>query len=380
LIHNKVKILFLIDELTIGGTEKQLMLLADSLPTSRFEPVIGVLRETDFSRGLRLSTPIVNFNWAGLPLIKNIDLIGKIKRYIDANNIDILQTQFNESEVYGTLAAKITSVKPIVIATRRNLYQWLKDDPLGFHAGKLLLRWSRAVISNSYSAQAACLRLENVPKEKIIVIPNAVAVEKFNTLSCREARDQCGLNPDDVIIGVVGNWREVKGIDIFLQAAAKVRNAIPAAKFMLVGSGPQEAELRALAENLGITDNVVFWGPTDNAPLVMAAFDIAVQPSRSESFSNVLVEYMAAAKPIVATNVGDAEFILDGGSCGRLVEPGSPEELADAIVALHQNKDTAMAMAMKGRQRVEENWSTVSIIEQYVTLYENLVGSSPLSG
>lgn len=370
-VHRKIRILFLIDELQVGGTERQLIFLAESLPRDRFEPVIGVLRETEFSRGLRIKTPIVNFNWSGFPLLKNISLIGKLKNYLKNNNIDMLQTQFIESEIYGFLAAILSAERPVLIATRRNLYHWINDDPLRFQIGKRLVRFAQAVLANSYCARDACVRLENVPAEKITVIPNGVDVESFKSRSRQDARGKYGIGQDDLIIGVVGNLRHVKGVDVLLRASARVLEVIPAARFMLVGSGPQESELRNLALELGIGDKVVFWGATDDVQNLVAVFDIAVQPSRSESFSNVLVEYMAAAKPIVATRVGDAGLILDGGLCGKLVQSENHDELAKEIISLCQDMDYATSMAQRAKTRVLQMWTTAIVISHYVEFYES---------
>lgn len=373
-VRKKIRILFLIDELQVGGTERQLIFLAESLPLDQFEPVIGVLRETEFSRGLCLKTPIVNFNWSGLPLIKNISLIGRIKNYLEANNIDIFQTQFIESEIYGFLATIISSKRPVLVATRRNLYHWIKDDPLRFQIGKRLVYFAQAVLANSYCAKDACTHLENVSAEKITVIPNGVDIEAFNLISRQSARCKFDIGQDDLIIGVVGNLRHVKGVDLFLRAAAKVCDVIPTARFMLVGSGPQENELRKLSNELGIADKVVFWGSTQDVQTLIATFDVAVQPSRSESFSNVLVEYMAAAKPIVATKVGDAEFILENGSCGILVPPENPDELAEEIIFLCQNMDYANCMAQRSKTRVLQMWAVEIVMHNYVDFYERLSG------
>lgn len=369
----KIRILFLIDELSIGGTERQLIWLAESLPGDRFEPIIGILRETAFSRGLHLRTPIINFNWTGLPLVKNLSLINKIRIFLVEHKVNILQTQFTESEIYGSLATKTIRSPPIVIATRRNLYHWITDEPFHFRIAQLLLKGARMIVANSHNAKEQCIRLEGTPIDKISVIPNAVAAEKFTSITKAEARTHCGLDPDALLIGVVGNLRTVKGADVFLRAASKVLPAIPAASFILVGEGPQMAQLKMLAGTLGLEDKVNFFGSTHEVHALISALDIAVQPSHSESFSNVLIEYMAAAKPIVATRVGDAEIILDRGRCGVLVDPNSPETMAQSIIALFQAQEKAAAMGQRAREKVLENWTPDKILTKYVDFYETLV-------
>ena len=172
---------------------------------------------------------------------------------------------------------------------------------------------------------------------------------------------------------MVGNFRPVKGLLSFLEAAARVHREIPAARFVLVGSGPQEGELKARCRELGIQNQVKFLNHYSEIPTAMAGFDIAVQPSLSESFSNVLLEYMAAAKPIVATRVGEAEMVIEGGKEGLLVKPDRPEELSAAILTFCRDSAKANEMGKLARARVEANWPFSKILNTYQEFYNNLV-------
>jgi glycosyltransferase involved in cell wall biosynthesis len=215
--------------------------------------------------------------------------------------------------------------------------------------------------------------MEGVPPEKITFIPNAIEVGRFNGISTEKAKKSIGLAGKFPVIGVVGNFRPVKGLVSFIEAAAEVYREIPTARFVLVGKGLQEEELRGRARDLGIQERVLFLKDYSDIPAVMAAFDVAVQPSLSESFSNALLEYMASSKPIVATRVGDTEIVIEDGREGLLVKPNGPEELSAAILSLCKNRGKADEMGKLARVKVETNWSLSKILDTYEQFYKNLV-------
>ncbi len=369
----RIKILFLIDELLVGGTENQLILLTENLPRDSFEPIIGVLRKTGYQETLKLKTPIVDFKWSGIPLIKNLSLLRRIRNYLDKEKFDILQTYFADATVYGAWAARLCRQRPYLITTRRNLYHWVKDEHWAFRLLRNTVKWTDRVLVNSQSVFRECQRMENVPPEKLTLIPNAIDIGRFNGIPAEEAKQAIGLGGEFPIVGVVGNFRPVKGLISFLDAAAKVCKEIPAAHFVLVGSGPQEEELRDRCRKLGIQNQVKFLVGYPDVPAAVAAFDIAVQPSLSESFSNVLLEYMAAGKPIVATRVGDAETVIQDGAHGLLVQPNDPQELSSAVLAIYRDSARAKEMGKLAREKVEANWSFSKILNTYERFYYDLV-------
>lgn len=371
--RNRVKILFLIDELMIGGTEKQLILLAENLPRDIFEPVIGILRDTKFQKTLSLSTPIVNFKCSEIPVIRNIQLAKRLHNYLCKEKFDILQTQFVESEIYGFIGAYFCRSKPLILSTRRNMYHWTQETPWQFRICRFLAKQATQVIANSYAVQQKCQELESIPSDKITVIPNAVDVENFQGISSKKAKKMLNIDPAAPVIGVVGNWRPVKGLVCFLQAAAQIHTAIPSAQFILAGQGPQENELKDLAKQLGIYSNTHFLKNHPDIPSMISAFDIAVQSSLSESFSNVLLEYMASGKPIVATNVGDASVVLDHGKSGFIVPPGNPTALSKAVGQLCDNETFAAQLGTAARKKVLAQWSVAALLKRYEHFYKHIL-------
>ena len=130
------------------------------------------------------------------------------------------------------------------------------------------------------------------------------------------------------------------------------------------------------ANALGLSSCTHFMGTNDAIASVMASFDVAVQCSLSESFSNVLIEYMASAKPIVATRVGDAHRIIGHGTEGLLVEPGSPIAVAGAVASLLREPEAALEMGGRARTKAEHNWSIPQFSRNHRLLYTKLLGAA----
>jgi glycosyltransferase involved in cell wall biosynthesis len=147
-------------------------------------------------------------------------------------------------------------------------------------------------------------------------------------------RAELGIAEDALVVGVVANLRALKGHRYLLQAAVRIRAEVPGVRFLLVGHGPAEQELRRLTSDLGLDETVVFAGYREDAPRMTSACDVFVLPSLYEGLSIALLEAMALGKPAVATRVGGLPEVIGSGQGGLLVPPGDDRALADALLTL----------------------------------------------
>jgi len=369
----KIKILFLIDRLWLGGSENQLMLLAEGLPPDGFQVSIGVLFADEQLNSFKSRVPIINFNWAKFPILNSIIRVLRLRRYIKNEKIDIIQAYFPDSIIRSSLAILFLENKPYLISTRRNLYHWIDDEPWTFKLMKWCNRWTDMILVNSYTVLKKCHEIEHVPQDHIKMIPNGVLIDKFRRVSPEQAKQNLGLNANFPVIGSVANWRPVKGLVSLIKAAALVVVKFPSARIVLIGFGPQKDELLALRTKLGLDDQVVFLERRQNVHELIPAFDVAVLPSLSESFSNVLLEYMAAGKPIVATGVGDAAIIIENMKHGLIVKPDAAEEMAAAIISLCMDRVQSQQMGKNAQEKAISNYSAERIIRQHIELYEKII-------
>ncbi len=215
---------------------------------------------------------------------------------------------------------------------------------------------------------------------RLSVIYDAVDTERFSPkvdgLSLRRA---WGVAEEDVLVGVVGRISAWKGQEVFLRAFARAAQQQPRLKGVIAGDVvPGEDwrrdDLRALARDLGVADEVLWPGYHDNAAELMAALDILVLPSiRPEPFGMVVIEAMAAGKPVIATaHGGPLESVVDG-ETGLLVPPNDPAGMAAALVTLAGNRALRREMGARGRARAETTFGFQAHIQAFQELYARLL-------
>jgi len=219
-----------------------------------------------------------------------------------------------------------------------------------------------------------------VPVGKGLVVYNALDVEAFEAqLDAERGRRILGLTAEDMAVGVVGRLESWKGQEVFLRAMASVRRAIPQAKGIVVGDPvPYEPGyknlLEGLRDELGLAGGVTFRPFQRDVGAVMAALNVLVLPSTSpEPFGRVLIEAMAAGKPVVATDAGAASEIIQDGVHGRLVPAGDDHALAAAIIDLLADRHLAVRMGQAGRVRVRERFDVLQYVSAVQSVYERLL-------
>jgi glycosyltransferase involved in cell wall biosynthesis len=179
------------------------------------------------------------------------------------------------------------------------------------------------------------------------------------------------------IITLVANLRHpVKNVPMFLRSARQVLDQARHVHFVIAGEGDLESELRGIASDLGIAHNVTFTGRCNDVPALLSASYACVLTSSAEGFSNSILEYMAAGKPVVATDVGGArEAIVDGGT-GYLVQAHDDAALAQRLVLLLSDGDLAKRIGDKGKERVRVEFSPEAQLSNTIALYQSLLNNA----
>jgi glycosyltransferase involved in cell wall biosynthesis len=161
-----------------------------------------------------------------------------------------------------------------------------------------------------------------------------------------------------------------KGVDIFLQAAARVLAQCPDAKFVVAGDGPDRAGLDALIDKLGIREPVRLLGRCNDMPALYASLDIMVSASRREGLPIAILEGMASRLPLVATTVGEVPTVIQDGRTGMLVPVEEPDLLAAAILELLRDSAKREQFGSAARQLVEDDFSAERMTADYLRVYE----------
>jgi glycosyltransferase involved in cell wall biosynthesis len=218
-----------------------------------------------------------------------------------------------------------------------------------------------------------------IPEEKATVIRNGVDMEIFWPRDKEQSRRQLGILEGPPLLGFVGLLTPWQGVDDAIWAIKILGDRGLPCRLLVVGQGPEEARLRALVRELRVSDRVIFTGAVDLevVPLYISACDICLIPKRNLT-SGVsplkLYEYMACARPILATDVPGLEIVSKIGA-GMNAKAGSPRSLADGIEDLIRRKHEWEEMGMRGRLYAEHNASWHIVAERTLTFFKQRLGS-----
>ena len=210
------------------------------------------------------------------------------------------------------------------------------------------------------------LAREGWPPERASLIPN------FAPAACATARSRADFaTPEGVpLLMTAGRLHQDKAVDRLLCALP----SLPGAWLWIAGAGPQEASLRRQAETLGIASRVRFLGWREDAPELMALADIVVSTALKEPFGNVIIEAMAAARPVVATATSGARYLLREAETGLMVAQDHPAALAQALQRLIGDPALAQRMGAAGRARWSAQFSEAVVVPRWLELFERLAG------
>jgi len=345
--RERIRIAFVIDVIggwNLGGTEKQLAHLASTLDQRIFEPVIFVLKPTPAAEDCDVGCPVISVGNSRSQ--SRITLFLKLRSALKDFCPHIVQTFFIDGTFYGTLAAWLNRV-PVIVQSRRNAGHWQKaHHTLALRAiNHLADSWQ----CNSHFVAGRLQRMERVPSERIAVLPNSIDLAHFSPVAESErlaTRARLGLPADAPIFVAVATLRPVKGLTTIIEAATRIRAHLPQAVFLLVGEGPQRKELaeEIVQKDLGETVHLV-GGQKDVRPWLAAA-DIGILGSYSESSSNALLEYMAMGLPAVVSDIPANRELVSG----EFFAAGNAAELAERLLGLWNQAVLRQDMSRRYRE------------------------------
>lgn len=301
----------------------------------------------------------------------------RFARHLREHRISLVQTYDFYTNVFGMLGAALARV-PARVAAKR------ETDGMRTRAQKFVERrafqLAHAIAANSDAVGRELVR-DGVPARKVVTVYNGIDTSRVRPLADfdrEETLGSLGLPRDGArrFVTVVANMRHpVKDQATFLRAARSVRERVPEAAFVLAGEGGLVEHYRALAAELGLAEHAFFTGRCARVTELLAVSDVCVLSSRGvEGFSNSIAEYMAAARPVVATDVGGAGEAVADGETGFVVPPGDDASMAARITELLTDRERARAMGERGLKRVTDKFSCEAQLARVEELYARLLG------
>lgn len=370
----KKNVLQLIGSFNQGGSERQAVGLTRLLARdgsvnvsvatlNREGPLLADIEKLGFDS-------IPEFKLTSFYDLNFVSQVRKFARFLRENKIDIIHTHDFYSNIFGMFAAKLART-PLRIASKRETGGMRSASQKKVE--KFAFRLADAIVANS-GAVKDYLIAENVSSDKINVIYNGLDLQRLkpddnDRKTIYESLDLPG-NESIRFITLVANLRhEVKNQAMFLRAAAKVLQKYPDTHFVLAGEGELRGVLEDLAGELNIAENVHFIGRCDRLAELLSITFAGGLTSFAEGFSNSIIEYMAAGRPVVATNVGGAAEAVIEGETGYLVASDDHEAMAGRLIELLGDEERAERMGTAGKKRAEEKFSLSAQLSKTLELY-----------
>jgi glycosyltransferase involved in cell wall biosynthesis len=292
-------------------------------------------------------------------------------RHVTRFQPSVVHTYFFWSIVYGRILKALGKVKYLIENREDQGFSW---GPSAYS----ILRATRAlpdrVICVSAGVRQVVLERERLDPSRVIVIHNGVEMpaQASNDVAALKAR--LGLRPEHLVVGMVANFnRKVKGVRYLIEAAPSIVQAVPQVRFLLLGSGDEETELRELVSRLGVARRVVFAGQTDRVHEYYSLMHVSVLTSLSEGLSITLLESMSHGLPVVVTSVGGNPEVVVEGETGYLVPPKDIPAFAERVIQLLRNPAMRARFGQSARQRVERDFNLDLVAERYLQEYASIL-------
>jgi glycosyltransferase involved in cell wall biosynthesis len=370
-----MKVVHLINTLSAGGAELHLLTLCRNLRIQGADGVIAYLKgERAGSRWLRPDYEADGFRSIDLLADKCYDwrVLGRIPRLLRAEQPDILHTHLPRADFLGAVGHCFDSRIPWICSVH-DIYSRSWSGGWTLPLFDRIWRRADAVIAISQAVKDWLVRERHVPAEKVTVIHYGIETERFAWP--QPVRDSQGLTHRQMLVGSIGRLEPRKGHEYLIRAMPDVLQQVSQATLRIAGHDPwgYRQTLQAVIAETGAEEQVQLIGFESDVPAFLHTLDVFALASRSEGFGQVLIEAMAAGKPVVASRIAPLSEIVVDGDTGLLVEPENPKALAEAIVWLLTHPTAAQHMGRRGQERVRHQFSAAQMAAKTLALYQQVL-------
>lgn len=368
--------------LTLGGAERQMLLLAANLPHDEFTVDFIMIGEWTTNADEAVAVGARAFA-LGLPrrgttprLLHGIRFAATTPRFISLcrrERYDIADAWLFLG--YGlTAATRPLTRMPVLISGRRSLSIFKREfGPIERALDAIARRSSDAIVANSEAVARDVERLEGIARSRIHVIRNGVEIPVAMPADERRAiRASWGADDRDVVVGVVGILKPGKGQEHVVRVLGSDPVSFGRIRLVLVGDGPLRPAVTELAESSGLAGRMTVTGLVPDARPFYGAFDIVVSASEAEGLPNAVLEAAAAGCAIAASDAGGTPEIVGDGTTGLLVPVGDDVALGRALARLAGDADLRSRLGSAARQRAAQEFSVERLVRETADLYRDL--------
>jgi glycosyltransferase involved in cell wall biosynthesis len=378
-----IRVMHVITRLTLGGAADNTLRQLDTMTRGGYDAAlalgIAASDESFVERARRQPCRLIDVSTLGREPAPGRDVLALagLVRLLRRERPAIVHTHTSKAGFIGRLAARLTGIPAVIHQPHGHIfYGYYGRAVTAFYVAleRMAARWSDRLVTLTDREIDEHLALGIGRRSQFVTVPSGVPTAELRARAPARAaaRAVLELPADAFVVAALGRLVPVKGFDLLVEAMPALLAAVPAARAVVIGDGPEQASLSSLAQRLGVRDRVRLYGPSADPAAILAAADVLAAPSRNEGMGRALVEAMALGVPVVAAEVGGIASVVGQDEAGRLIPPDDAPALAAALIELGRDRTLRGKLAEVARARAE-TFSTAVADGRMLDLYATLV-------
>ncbi len=369
---NKIKIMHIVQ--SPGGVARYLSMYLKYSDKNRFEHILICSLDYKMEKMESLVEHIEYLSMGRqISIINDAKGIWAIRKFIKKYMPDVIYAHSSKAGALGRLAdvgfKNIVLYNPHGWAFNMNDISAIKKKVYALIEKVLSYKTDMIIAISAWEKESAA-KYKICCSDKIHIIPSGVDVCLYDEKQGRYDLNRSKLNipVDAYVIGMVGRISCGKGPDLFVKAAALIKNKIPNAFFVIVGEGEERSSIENLLSEMGLKEDFLITGWVSNPMEYIQLFDQAMLLTRWEGFGLVLTEYMLAEKPIITTRVGAVPDLMQHGKNGVMIDVGDIEGIAEASYKLYTDNEYRQTLVSNGRLTVRNRYDVRCTVKEHERL------------
>lgn len=354
--------------------------LMEYMDSKRFESHLTLLQEGEVSEAAKERG--LPYYIAGKAKVGDPKTFLSLSKYYKENRIDFAHTHTLNGNFYGRVASLISPGTQVVTTVHTYMKKVIGDisgqrewlGRLMLAQNKFLGQWTSAFVVASEDLRQYILA-DGIPDKKTHLVYNGIRLPDTSEIPTHQKRmrEEFGFSEDTLVIGTAIRLVPSKNVQALIKGSAALKNAGIKHKTLVIGQGPEAPKLKALVEELGLQDEVVFAGWRSDARTLVAGLDVYIQPSLEENFPYGILEAMAMERPVLCFNTGSHPDMVASGTTGYVCEHGNQEAFEKRLIELLSQHDKRLDFGKKSRERVQTHFSDTGMAAAMASVYESIL-------